>query len=148
MAEEETIQRTKRQGFLPIESKHGVETFLQLVKGMSKTGAVVTACPLKHKNLDSENKYFEKISSASLSSINKGSETSLTKQLESTDDGAKRIPIITTTIMNIADGLGVVGLDDSTPFREAGLDSLSMVRIIKKSLISDGNELFNKKGGV
>ena len=136
MAQDETIERTKRQGILPVELQPGVDALFGMIADIQATKPVITLCPLNKAKLSKENNYYKDLASGvgNISGSGSDTENALVLKLRNAIDDRKRV--IKNTILAIAADLGVTDLDINTPFREAGLDSLSMVRSFKETSVS------------
>ena len=108
MATDETIRMSKRHGFLPISPTLGVDAIFNTIS--NRSDSVVTVCPVeREKGLPKV--FYDKVKTLEVSST----------LLSDTE--------IKTIIRNIANDLGLEDIEDDTPWRDAGLDSLSMVII-------------------
>jgi len=131
MAKESSFQSFARQGFLPLAPDIGMD---QLFKGLThQVSAVVTVCPLDVARLP-ERPYFDVMRNNTHSTKqNLGKRGNRERpawlgDLRELEHLARREEIRSKVAAVVA-GVGVVGLDGSTVWGEAGLDSLGMVEV-------------------
>ena len=113
MATEDTIKMSERYGILPISPKIAVDAIFNVVSDGKHS--VVALCPVNREKLD-VNIYYDK--------------EKLSFEVSSSLDR----PAIKSIIKSIATNLGLDDIEDDTPWRDAGLDSLSMVLFFIESI--------------
>ncbi len=125
MANDETFKRLGRTGMLPLRPERGLTILLDLVSHLEVSKAVVTVCPLDKNKLPQDVSLFEHL-------VKSYSDNSKSNGIFTDDfyiqDSDTQISNIVTMLLNLALELGASdSIQPNTPWRDAGLDSLSMV---------------------